>query len=441
QNISSPVAFSQLEDNWKFFSDSKKIYTKIRYIDVSGNEKVKIEYFPNGSVSIKPQELKNKANKSYYKNLSKLLKDQIYISRLELDFDDGTLERQPVIRMSMPVFENGARMGSVVISYNANYLFDDLRNTALTSYGDIYLLNSSGYWLYNDRNGENEWGFMYKGREYLTFANAYPSEWSRIIESGKGSIEDKNGLFTFFDVKPYYKENNYGKTSVLSGEDEWLLASVVSSSSKNGIVFNKNLFDIMLLTLDKQKIFLLVVLAFSVSTAIFWLAYRRSERKIRKFSLDILTEVYDRRAGFEQLRKAYKTAYKKLLKLSVCFIDVNGLKKVNDSMGHKAGDELIKSIIQVIRNNLRKSDFIIRIGGDEFLIVLEGVGSEEAEKIWQRICGDYKKINHTEEEQFSFPVSHGIEEFKFTPNESVEKIINEADEKMYKEKRKINRTL
>ncbi|MDP4108682.1 MAG: cache domain-containing protein, partial [Bacillota bacterium] len=236
QNISSPAAFSQLEDNWKFFSDSKKIYTKIRYIDVSGNEKVKIEYFPNGSVSIKPEELKNKANKSYYKNLSKLLKDQIYISRLELDFDDGTLERQPVIRMSMPVFENGARMGSVVISYNANYLFDDLRNTALTSYGDIYLLNSSGYWLYNDRNGENEWGFMYKGRELLTFANAYPSEWSRIIESGKGNIEDKNGLFTFFDVKPYYKENNYGKTSVLSGEDEWLLASVVSSSSKNGIV-------------------------------------------------------------------------------------------------------------------------------------------------------------------------------------------------------------
>jgi len=119
---------------------------------------------------------------------------------------------------------------------------------------------------------------------------------------------------------------------------------------------------------------------------------------------------------------------------SLCFIDINGLKEVNDVLGHKLGDELIVLVSSVIKKTIREQDFLIRLGGDEFLIVFHNIRKEIAEDIWQRIVQNYNQINQIEDRPYMISVSHGIVDFDNTCKDLVDDLINAADEKMYHEK-------
>jgi diguanylate cyclase (GGDEF)-like protein len=77
---------------------------------------------------------------------------------------------------------------------------------------------------------------------------------------------------------------------------------------------------------------------------------------------------------------------KNLIKdLSVLFIDVDGLKKINDMHGHSAGDRLIKKTAILIKENIRMTDFVGRWGGDEFVVALPGSSENDAYKISEKI--------------------------------------------------------
>lgn len=154
-----------------------------------------------------------------------------------------------------------------------------------------------------------------------------------------------------------------------------------------------------------------------------------------------MTGVYNRRAGFAKLDQMYKTGVKHECHISVCFIDINGLKEVNDFLGHEAGDELILTVADGIRAHIRKTDFVSRLGGDEFLIVFETAGKAEAEMIWQNIVQYYERINEQENRKYIVSVSHGIETFHCDTNEYIDTVVNHADEKMYNEKREIKKNL
>ena len=155
---------------------------------------------------------------------------------------------------------------------------------------------------------------------------------------------------------------------------------------------------------------------------------------------DDLTKVYNRGAGLAKLTKMIQNDGR-YLRLSLCFIDINGLKQVNDILGHKVGDELIVSAIQPIQASIRDHDYIIRMGGDEFLIVLVNTRMEAAEKIWMRILGMYRSINKNENKPYVISVSHGIVEYYDHKDISVDALIKEADERMYEEKRNMKETL
>jgi diguanylate cyclase (GGDEF)-like protein len=154
-----------------------------------------------------------------------------------------------------------------------------------------------------------------------------------------------------------------------------------------------------------------------------------------------MTGIFNRRTGFEKLKQLYKNIEKNENKVSVCFIDINGLKDVNDYLGHEVGDELILTITNGIKNRIRENDFVARLGGDEFLIIFEGLDESDAEAAWQRIVAEFEQINDTENRRYLVSVSHGIETFSGDTNEYIDMIINQADEKMYREKKIIKKNL
>jgi len=109
------------------------------------------------------------------------------------------------------------------------------------------------------------------------------------------------------------------------------------------------------------------------------------------------------------------------------FVDLDDLKKINDTYGHKKGDEVLVNFVEIVRKNIRSNDLIVRMGGDEFLIVLKNCPIEKAEEIMKKISEFLKK-------SFDIKVSFswGISKFKG----SLEETIEEIDEKMYEMKGK-----
>lgn len=165
------------------------------------------------------------------------------------------------------------------------------------------------------------------------------------------------------------------------------------------------------------------------------------EGYFNELTYDSLTKVYNRRSGLAKLNRKLQYDDRREFSMSICFIDINGLKQVNDSLGHKSGDDLIVSAIDVIKNTIRDYDFVIRLGGDEFLIIFNGINAETAETIWLRIVKAYEKINQEEYRPYLISVSHGIVEYNNRQKIELDDLIKEADEKMYLEKRKMKEEL
>lgn len=156
---------------------------------------------------------------------------------------------------------------------------------------------------------------------------------------------------------------------------------------------------------------------------------------------DELTNTFNRRSGLAKLSKMLQYDNRRHLEMSLCFIDVNGLKMVNDQLGHKFGDELIVSAIDCVKQEIRDEDFIIRMGGDEFLIVFKNINEELSENIWSRINNRYKIINEQENRAYIISVSHGIVEYDNLEKSEIELLIKNADDKMYLEKKHIKEEL
>lgn len=99
---------------------------------------------------------------------------------------------------------------------------------------------------------------------------------------------------------------------------------------------------------------------------------------LHALTTDELTKTRRRGPGLDELQREVDRALRTNEPLTVAYIDVDGLKAINDTMGHAAGDEVLVSVVHALQTDLRSYDLIIRLGGDEFLCVLPGLGIEAA---------------------------------------------------------------
>jgi diguanylate cyclase (GGDEF)-like protein len=95
-------------------------------------------------------------------------------------------------------------------------------------------------------------------------------------------------------------------------------------------------------------------------------------------SIDQLTGAYQRDAGMVELERETARANRTGQPFVLAFIDVDGLKATNDTLGHAAGDRLLRKIVEAVRSHLRSYDLIVRFGGDEFVCALLALDIEKA---------------------------------------------------------------
>ncbi len=110
-----------------------------------------------------------------------------------------------------------------------------------------------------------------------------------------------------------------------------------------------------------------------------------SELKVENIR-DPLTNAHNRRYFEESLAREFDTAAKHAWPLSVVFVDLDKFKQVNDGFGHQAGDAILQTVAELLRDTLRDSDIVARYGGDEFVLLLPGVDAEQADRVGVRVC-------------------------------------------------------
>ncbi len=157
---------------------------------------------------------------------------------------------------------------------------------------------------------------------------------------------------------------------------------------------------------------------------------KRMEEQLRYLSLhDALTGLYNR-AYFEEEMHRLESGRFNPVGLVLC--DVDGLKLVNDTLGHESGDILLIESAKVIKNALRQGDMVARIGGDEFAILLPQSDTETVEVVCGRIREAIKSYN-TSNSGLTLSMSMGIAMANIAPV-NMDNLFKEADDNMYREK-------
>jgi diguanylate cyclase (GGDEF)-like protein len=169
-----------------------------------------------------------------------------------------------------------------------------------------------------------------------------------------------------------------------------------------------------------------------------------SERKAleaeleRRASHDPLTGLPNRPAFVERIGQALLRTRRRQNnrnKVGVLFMDLDGFKTINDSLGHEAGDRLLVAVAERLRNRLRNEDVLARFGGDEFAVLLEDTaGTSEAIRVAQRIAEDLREPFTVDDFQVSVNTSIGITLGTAQANDDPEGMLREADSAMYRAK-------
>lgn len=154
--------------------------------------------------------------------------------------------------------------------------------------------------------------------------------------------------------------------------------------------------------------------------------YYEEQLKFLSF-FDQLTEVNNRGYFEEKLKELTG----KNNPVSIIVIDLDGLKLINDTMGHFSGDNQLKNTARIVKEAVRTKDLVSRIGGDEFAVILPNTGAKEAEKIMDLINHNIDAYNQTDK-IIPISISCGLATSK--PGMRLEEVFKRADDYMYRNK-------
>lgn len=196
---------------------------------------------------------------------------------------------------------------------------------------------------------------------------------------------------------------------------------------------------------------LLMLQAFVGLTAVMGLAiaaavtgHRQYEHDLKNFSVEMeqlaltdeLTGLRNRRGFLVLADQALRMARRTKAKCVLVFIDLDGLKRVNDSRGHAAGDALIADSANVLAHVFRESDVVGRVGGDEFAVIALLDDHDGAVAVGNRLQSEIDKFNAQAVPSMRVSMSIGIEELPCSSDTPLDVLLSRADRAMYEKKKR-----
>ncbi len=164
----------------------------------------------------------------------------------------------------------------------------------------------------------------------------------------------------------------------------------------------------------------------------------RLQRELRELAfLDPLTGLQNRRGFLAQAEQLVLLAQRSGRSLVLLFIDLDGLKRVNDSMGHDEGDRTLLEMAAHLRTNFRASDVVARIGGDEFAVLAVDAPPGTLSLLVARLRDRIERRNALPNQRHALSISIGTATLENAGSVTVEKMLADADRAMYEHKREL----
>jgi diguanylate cyclase (GGDEF)-like protein/PAS domain S-box-containing protein len=163
---------------------------------------------------------------------------------------------------------------------------------------------------------------------------------------------------------------------------------------------------------------------------------KQMEEGLREMALrDPLTGLYNRRGFITLAEQQLKTVKRSKRPLLLTYVDIDGLKQINDTLGHEEGDQALTDTADILRGTFRESDIIARIGGDEFAVLSLDVADMNREAYSARLQGNVDAFNALR--QRPYPVALSWDTAVCAPKAplSLDKLLSAADQLMYRHKK------
>ncbi|WP_429538518.1 diguanylate cyclase domain-containing protein [Pseudomonas fluorescens] len=194
---------------------------------------------------------------------------------------------------------------------------------------------------------------------------------------------------------------------------------------------------------DQVRLAFDVTLILFVSMLMAWLAYSiaglaAQKKKLQEVALyDALTGLPNRRLLTERMETALASARRKNKRVAVCYLDLDGFKVINDTLGHAAGDYLLVEVSRRLQSCLRVTDTLARVGGDEFVILLvDLIEVKESEDILGRVIGVASAPVDINGIEVIVSASVGAAFFNPQSGDEADQLLRRADHAMYTAKKK-----
>ena len=163
----------------------------------------------------------------------------------------------------------------------------------------------------------------------------------------------------------------------------------------------------------------------------------RATRKLNKlYTIDALSEINNRNGFRICTQHLFQDCIREKKPVMLMFLDMDGLKYINDTFGHKAGDNAICYMAKVLRNACNNNEVCCRFGGDEFIVFGANYTEEQAQNLSDRIQKDLEKINQKKHFSYTLAVSTGYHIAIPEPDTNLFQLVTTADNVMYEQKKK-----
>ncbi|UUV20129.1 GGDEF domain-containing protein (plasmid) [Fusobacteria bacterium ZRK30] len=152
--------------------------------------------------------------------------------------------------------------------------------------------------------------------------------------------------------------------------------------------------------------------------------------------MDKLTDIYNRNYLLELFVKEFSKCLRHNINLVCLIIDLDNFKETNDTYGHLAGDYVLKTVSQLIKNKIRSEDIFGRYGGDEFLLILPYTSLNDGKKVAEKIKNKIKK-KQFKNKGVNFRVTFSVGISKLDQSmKNIDDLIEKADISLYKSKKR-----
>ncbi len=550
-----------LQSELETFARHIKRYQQLRWLDLQGRERVRIDYQDGTATVVAPPQLQDKSQRYYFREAMALPPGTVYVSPMDLNVENGVVElpHRPMLRVATPTADaTGARNGLLILNYETRGLLEHFSSLGEGEAVTLQLINSDGFWLYHpDR--KRSFAFMFNREQ--GFKQEFASEWQTMVERGHGQMHTQNGLFTFasLSLEEYARRHttdsaatgvwqyasglpqdavlvvsHYGGGAdarllsdhqaiylpllllllLLSGVVVWRLArsrweqeqllerlelhAKVMDTATNGVVItdaeqrilsvNRGFSGLTGYSADEVVGKSPAVLASGRHDEAFyrkvwqqvdatgrwegeiwnrhkngelfpeWLSIsairdhhgevshyiglfsllseqQTTESRLRELAnADPLTGLVNRNLLYDRAAQALSQCRRNKCRAAFLFIDLDGFKPINDQLGHAAGDMVLRQVSSRLQHCVRESDTVARFGGDEFVLLLQGIVSREAvSDMAQKVLDTISAEIMVAGEPCHVGASIGISLYP-EDGDTIEAVLNAADQAMYRAK-------